>query len=59
MMRRVHDRARVHVSIGMMFLAAAGMFANALLGKYNASHGLTLEKIAQDYQSQYKQRKEG
>lgn len=33
MMRRVHDKARVHVALGMMGVAALGMFANAIIGK--------------------------
>lgn len=54
----VLDQARVHVSLGMMFLAAVGMFANAVIGKRNAKAGDTMEKRIQEYQTNYNKRKE-
>lgn len=42
MMRRVHDKARVHVALGMMGVAALGMFANAIIGK---SHWLLIIRL--------------
>ena len=58
MMRRVHDRARVHVSLGMMVVAGVAMFANAVIGKQEAKAGNTMEKQAQAYQESYNKRKE-
>lgn len=58
MMRRVHDKARVHVAIGMMGVAALGMFANAVIGKRAVKAGDTIEKRNREYQMEYNKRKE-
>ena len=58
MMRGVHDKARVHVALGIMALSAFGMFVNAVIGKRNARQGDSLEKRMLDYQAQYNARKE-
>lgn len=56
MMRRVHDKARVHFSIALMVISAAGMFGSSLLGKYKSHHGQTLN-TQQEYMKQYNENK--
>lgn len=58
MMRRVHDKARIHVAIIIMALSGIGMFTNAMIGKYQAKQGYSIEKAVADYQQEYNKRKE-
>lgn len=58
MMRGVHDRARVHASIGLMVISAIGMFVNVLIGKYKVKQGHNIYDMEQQYQLDYNKRKE-
>ena len=59
MMRRVHDRTRVHVSIGMMIFAGVGFATSAVINKRRVKQGNTMEKMTSEYQMEYNKRKDG
>ncbi|KAH7639507.1 UPF0389 protein CG9231 [Dermatophagoides farinae] len=58
MMRRIHEKARIHTAIVIMILSGVGMFTNAMIGKYQAKQGYSVEKAASEYQQEYNKRKE-
>ncbi|OTF70971.1 DUF1075 domain containing protein [Euroglyphus maynei] len=41
-----------------MILSGIGMFSNAMIGKYQAKQGHSIEKAAMEYQLEYNKRKE-
>ncbi|KPM04025.1 mitochondrial import receptor subunit TOM6 [Sarcoptes scabiei] len=47
-MKRIHDRARVHLCFILMGLSGIGMFSWALIGKYQAKKGYSIEQRAED-----------
>jgi len=57
-MRAVHDRARVHASIGIMVVGLLGMFGSALYGRYRHGQGDSLHSLGVRKMQIYKEQRE-
>ncbi|XP_054165853.1 UPF0389 protein CG9231-like [Oppia nitens] len=56
MMKKVHNKARVHGSLLMMAMAIVGFIGTSFMAKRAIKRGESIEKINEDFHKNYRQK---